>query len=275
MSERNELLRLATTLPQPDPYKALHPELLRIYEPWRRRDALGVADTLRAALGILLRDFDLSRSRVALPASVRSLYDRELERIARQLEAPDTDYFSFSHDHFLKDYALLTHRFVPVGAEFVSLASGVPRRALLAGGVAQALRAVWFVVFTAGGLAPYFELHAHPRSLSDFNPEGWERTYARLADLLRANASMKGVVSASWFFDPALREFSPHLLYLRDVPERHGAAFFLIGTDLRGDSGAIATSATRRRLFEQGAYVPQIYLRVWPRAAILKAWPGG
>lgn len=274
MNEIDALRRLTAATLQPAGYKAVHADLLRLDGDMRRRDPARAAEALRAVMAELRDGFDARQGRVALPPTVTALYERELDRIGRQLREFDAAYFSFAHDPFVKDFALLTHRFIPVGAEFVSLDSGVPRRALSAGGAMQALRAAWFIVVKAGGFSPYFQLHAHPLSLTDFNPAGWERTYGRLADLLRVNPSMKGVVSASWFFDPRLRLISPHLNYLRDVPEHHGAAFFFVGEDVVGDSGAVATSKTRRRLFESGEYVPKIFLRVWPRAAIMRAWPG-
>ncbi len=179
------------------------------------------------------------------------------------------DYYDFDNDPFVKDYALVTHRFIPIGAEFAVPFSGVPRRALFRGGFRQLSHGIR-AILRCGGVRPFFSLHAHPLALGDFNPQGWESSYQRLAELLELNPEIKGVTSASWFLDPKLKTISPHLGYLRDVPERNGAAFFFVEYDYGGNSGALAKSTTRRRLFRQGDYVPAIYMRVWARTDILQ-----
>ncbi|HKY07024.1 MAG TPA: hypothetical protein VJQ55_02235 [Candidatus Binatia bacterium] len=216
----------------------------------------------------LAADFRPDESPLKLPATVRDLYQRELLRIRAQLETFDLDHYNFDNDPFVKDYALLTHRFIPIGAEFAVPFSGIPRRTLVQAGFGQFCRAAR-VVLRAGGFKPYFALHVHPRVLSDFNPQGWEASYHRLAELLQLNPRIKGMISASWFLDPRLKAISPHLAYLRDLPERNGCAFFFVEYDYAGTSGALAKSATRKRLFRQGEYIPAIYMRVWWRDDII------
>jgi hypothetical protein len=219
----------------------------------------------------LLDHFDLAAARVVLPASVRALYPRELARIAGTLAGDDHAYFALDVDPWIKDYALLTHRLIPFGAEFAEPGAGVPRAPLVTRGLGPALRAAWLIGLRARGLRPYFALHAHPRALEDFSPDGWLASYHRLADLLEANPAVRGITSASWFLDPALAEISPRLAYLRAVPAAGGAEFFLSERDQLGVSGALARSPTRRRLFQEGAYVPEVWLRVWLRQDLL-AW---
>jgi hypothetical protein len=66
-----------------------------------------------------------------------------------------------------------------------------------------------------------------------------------------------------------LASISPHLTYLREVPEDNGAAIFFVEADPQGRSGALTKSPTRQRLFQEGKYLPKIYMRVWPRQAML------
>jgi len=61
---------------------------------------------------------------------------------------------------------------------------------------------------------------------------------------------------------------SPRLAYIREQPEQNGASFFRIAPN--PDSGALAKSATRRRLYEEGKYVPTEYCMVWPRKAMIR-----
>jgi hypothetical protein len=265
-ARHGELAPLADPRGQPAPYKAVAAPLHAAWRALRARDAASAAAALRGVTASLLARFDLADARVALPAPVRALFPRELERIGRQLADEDASYYDFAVDSFAKDFALLTHRFIPLGAEFAEPDAGVPRGVLRAGA-----GAAWLMLARARGFRPFFALHAHPRSLGDFNPEGWLATYHRLAELLEANPGVRGMTSASWFLDPALAAVSPRLAYLRAVPEAGGARFFFSARDTRGESGALARSPTRRALFAQGRYVPEVWLRVWLRGDVI-AW---
>lgn len=265
-ARHGELAPLADPRGQPAPYKAVAAPLLAAWRALAARDAAAAAEALRGVTASLLERFSLADARVALPDSVRSLYPRELERIGRRLREPDAAYYDFAADPYAKDFALLTHRFIPLGAEFAEPDAAVPRGVLRAGP-----GAAWLMLARARGFRPFFALHAHPLSLGDFNPEGWVATYHRLAELLEANPGVRGMTSASWFLDPALAAVSPRLAYLRDVPEAGGARFFFAARDARGESGALARSPTRRALFEQGRYVPEVWLRVWLRGDVV-AW---
>lgn len=218
--------------------------------------------------------FSLEQSRYRLPHSIKALYVGQIERILRQIESFEDGFFDIANDGFLKDLAILTHRLIPVGAEFAEGGAGIPRRLIIAGGPKQMLAALWLLLFRCHGFAPFFALHAHTLSLEDFNVGGWSRTYHRLAELLDLNPQMKGWLSASWFLDPALETISPHLVHLREVPTENGAALLFVNKDREGRSGALSRSATRRRLFAQGTYIPAIYMRIWPRKALI-AWSRG
>ncbi|MCB1791919.1 MAG: hypothetical protein KDJ24_16565, partial [Gammaproteobacteria bacterium] len=218
----------------------------------------------RHLLACRLRDFDVAAGTCRLPASVVALYPRDLARIAAQVETMGPDYFRLDKDTFVKDLAILSHRLIPVGAEYVFPNSGVPLSLLLRKGPTQLIKGLRACVFDAGGFRPYFELHAHVLALQDFNPDGWDASYQRMAELLQLNPHIRGIVSSSWFLDPALTDVSPRLAYLREVPEAHGATLMFSSVDKEGCSGALSKSATRRKLFDEGAYVPTIYTRIWP-----------
>jgi len=213
--------------------------------------------------------FSPDKGRYALPPSIVTLYPREIKRILRQTDSLEDSFFDLSNDLFLKDLAIVSHRLIPVGAEFAEGGSGVPRRLIFAAGPSQFFYLLWCITFRCGGFRPFFALHTHLLSLDDFNQEGWEATYHRLAQLLELNPQMKGWLSSSWFLDPALEAISPHLVHLRKVPTDNGGMLLFVGRDPEGTSGALAKSPTRRRLFAEGKYVPAIYMRVWPRRALM------
>ena len=225
----------------------------------------------RSLLQTSLEQFDPDDSTLVLPRSIGQLYARELKRIKAQLDSLADDYFRFSNDAFVKDLAILHLQLVPVGAEYAFPRGSVPRSLLFKGGISQAYRWVRSVLIQSGGTKPFLELHAHVLALEDFNPDGWTLTFRRLAELLEANPELRGITSSSWFLDPALESISPHLDYLRQVPLSGGATLLRSDWDFDGESGALTTSRTRRRLFEQGNYVPRVYTRVWPRRQLV-AW---
>jgi len=226
-------------------------------------------DYNRYLLCWLLSQFDIDNGQLDLPDSVKSLYPAQLKRIEDQLEELEPDFFSFNNDPFVKDVAILTHRLIPVGAEYVSPNSGIPRSIVLKGGFCQFCNATRYLL-KAGGTKPFLELHMHILDASEFHPDGWIRTYERLADLLERNLSYRGVQSTSWFLDPQLENISPHLAYLRTVPLSAGAQIFFMGLDKEGDSGALAKSKKRKALFEHGLYTPRLFTRIWPRRSVLE-----
>jgi hypothetical protein len=203
---------------------------------------------------------------------VTALYPKQLQRILRALQDIGTP-IDLDTDSWRKNRLILAGRLIPVGAEFADPCSGIPRRTFLQAGARRALALAATIGLGTRGFRPCLELHSHPDSLDEFTVEGWEQTYVRLAELLELNRQFRAVVASSWFRDPALAGISPHLAYLREYPCRHGARLFATGKDTSGLSGALATSATRRRLFESGQYVPTIHMMIWPRSALLR-WYG-
>ena len=74
---------------------------------------------------------------------------------------------------------------------------------------------------------------------------------------------------AGWVFDPQLECISPRLMYLRNMPLHNGAKIYHVGEDRTGN--AIAKSKTRLNLYNEGKYVPQAYILIWPRKELI-AW---
>jgi len=261
-----EYSRLATRPTHGNGYSRLPPALVRAE---RSLDRAGrdVASANRMLCHSLLAAFRTGDSPWRLSGVFDALYQVQLRRIESALENKDDTYFSLGHDPFLKDLAILRHRLIPFGAELATPYSEVSRRLLL-GGWHQAL-AFMKIIFASGGREPFLELHMHPDCTGSFTPSGWLDTYDNLADFLAANPSLRGVQSTSWFLDPALARVSPHLAYLRQVPEHCGAVFFNAGPDNPCTTGAFATSKTRRELHARGLYMPWRYTRIWPRQALL------
>lgn len=226
----------------------------------------------RFLLSSLLLDFSVDAGKLSLPDSVKALYRNHLQRIEKQLDSFDSEFFSLDNDAFVKDLAILSHRLLPLGAELAAPGCGVPRSLLFRQGFSQFI-GLSRCLLGLGGSSPLLALHMHILDTADFNPQGWLATYERLADLLELNPQYLGIQSTSWFLDPQLEDISPHLGYLRQVPLHCGAQLFFVGLDQRGESGALSKSAYRRSLFDNGEYVPALYTRIWSRADILaRSW---
>jgi hypothetical protein len=118
------------------------------------------------------------------------------------------------------------------------------------------------------GKSPLYQLHVHLEELAEFNEEGWSRTLGRLARMLPIHTDIKGVFVGGWLYDPALPTVSPRMAYIRRIAKDAGAEIFYSDVDKSGD--ALAKSPTRRKLFDEGKYVPKAYYMIWPRARLIE-----
>jgi hypothetical protein len=255
----------------PQRYSAVPEEIAAANARLEKDHPAAVADYNRGVLLELIASFSLNDAIYSLPPSITALYGREISRILHQIDSAEDGFFAIANDGFLKDLAILSHRLIPIGAEYAQGEAGIPRSLLFSVGPKQFFKLLWLIVVRCGGRQPFFALHAHTLALDDFNPEGWIASYHRLADLLELNPEVRGWMSASWFLDPALESISPRLAHLRKVPLENGAGLLFVCRHPDGRSGALSKSPTRRRLFADGCYVPATYMRVWPRKAVI-AW---
>jgi hypothetical protein len=56
---------------------------------------------------------------------------------------------------------------------------------------------------------------------------------------------------------------SPRLGYLRDTPIQGGAHLFFYEEGGSSISNSLSTSPTRRKLYDEGKYMPKSYMLVW------------
>ncbi len=203
------------------------------------------------------------------PASVASQYEVEFQRILEQFDTNPSGFYMPENDLFSKDLAICRGKLIPCGAELVDQFSGVPRSIAVRGGMNQLLRALWFFTTRGKGFRPFYEMHMDPRSRRQFTPEGWDRCYLRVADLLEMNAQIKGLFGSSWWYDPKVEEITPNLGFLRRRPLENGACIFRVGSDEAAVGGATSFSRLRRERYERGEYTPTNYLMVWGRDDLL------
>lgn len=218
---------------------------------------------LRAALGqgiVLLID---SGKLLRLPSRILMHHAKQLKRIAGAL-GTDADWFRMSNDRFLKDMGIVTLRLLAAAAQLLDTHCGIPRSVI----TRQPLRAmpsVFLDLVTMGGFRPYIQIHTHLSYLDDFNEEGWNECYRCCAELCETRADLLGMFGSSWFYDPALAEISPRLNYLREVPQAGGAKLWFYEAGGDAIENALSTSSSRRKLFDEGKYMPKSYMLAWGR----------
>ncbi len=102
------------------------------------------------------------------------------------------------------------------------------------------------------------------------NQKEMEKAYLRITTLLLQNLKVQGVYRGSWFLDPQVEKISPHMAHLRKIPEQGGAIFFRLGTSPADREKAVRMSSVRKKLYEEGLYVPVSYAYIWPREKIIQ-----
>jgi hypothetical protein len=270
-------------------------ELLERYQRWRgysnfpagflqhEREILQVhgsgalADYYRLMLVFLLKQLDHRLALHVIPESVASLVRVTLERVMSGIERAHDGYYSLGNELFVKDLGLCRLRLLPCGSEFVDTWAGVPRGVMLRGGLRQLIGGFQFlssrVRLACLRVQPLYEMHWDRRLARYFNEADYNLSYLRIADLLEANPRFRGMMSSSWWFDPALEVISPELAFLRHVPESNGARILRVGADPRSLKQALALSACRRALYQAGKYAPTRYMLIWARDDML-TWAG-
>lgn len=253
-----------------------------VEQPARRLEALlrqpdGSIDPAarRAVLARLALAFPGKSRDFRLPASLRAEYGPAFLRLGRGLAAgADSD-----ADGFAKDVRLVLGHTVPGGAQDIDVAFESGSAARL-GRLKRAAAAGGRLVLGGGSPAsaarlfarperPWLQIHTDSRHLAEFTPEGWDRLYPRVAELLVLHPQYEGLVGLSWFYDPAVAQISPRLAYLRDRPLSHGAVAIRYGFSPQDVERATRTSPSRRALHEAGTYLPRCWAIYWPRQALI------
>ena len=86
---------------------------------------------------------------------------------------------------------------------------------------------------------------------------------------MKLNPKINGIYERSWFLNPNIKNVSPELSYLREIPEHNGAFFFEAGLFSIDIGNSIRTSPHRKKLYEEGKYSPAAFAYIWPRNEFL------
>jgi hypothetical protein len=220
-----------------------------------------------------------------IPESISHLYHQWFIRVLKDISKQTEDYYRYGNDSFLKDVSVCSLLAIPVGGAWIvnvsharesydesdrpNLNKKYLRNALVKLGVLKYFR----LVFIKLGIKKlYYCIHTCDRYLPFlFTEREREKANIRIAELLKQNPSIKGLYCSSWFLDPVLEYISPHLTYLRQVPEQNGARVFRMGVRQSYIDKAIALSPKRKKMYAEGKYIPTFYAYIWPRKELI-AW---
>ena len=232
-----------------------------------RPDQLIDAEAFRR--GIIARfalDLPTTTIEMKLPPRILAEYPAMLKRLLKNLaEIPDDDW-----DPYARDICLALGLLLPVGAQDINWNASRGPRMFLAGALKERRPVLlWRYVF-GKYWNNWLESHTDARHLSHFNAVGWGDAYKSIASLMRVRPTVPAYISSSWYFDPVVREISPRLAYLQDVPLRNGAYVIRNGPGQVHTDRATLTSATRRKLVEEGRYKPVCYTLIWPRKHMIE-----
>jgi hypothetical protein len=227
----------------------------------RNKSRLRQAAVARLALGFLRFDD-------RMPTSIVKLYPAFLARLATFLH--DRVRGVYDDDFFAKDVRYALGLTVPCGALQFDL-NGVVGPKLIARDLiaTRSLRSTSSYL-AAGGWGRWYGNHIDLRAIKDFSPQGWTASFARIAELLALNPSVRGVAGVAWFYDPELARVSPHLSYIGETLLRNGAFRIKMKAQDHDITNALARSLSRKRLHERGEYSPACYLVGWPRRPLLE-----
>lgn len=247
-------------------FKYLGPEARALHAAVQR-DAgeEGTRHFLRACLLFAVQS-SLGKGRLEhLPARVRAHQFKQFRRIA----VHDDSFLSYcllESDVFLKEMGLASLRLYAGASSVIDPHSGLGRSLLWKGGLHRLPGRV-LLFARAGGFRPYFEVHVHQLYLDEFNEEGRNECYRCCVDLYALHPANLGMIGGSWFYDPVVASISPHLAYLRTVPESGGARVLFVSYDEQAARNATARSEKRRAMCVAGTYRPASWTLVWPRPA--------
>lgn len=230
------------------------------------REALEVYH--RVTMLTLMDAFAERASGFNYPKSIIAQFKINFARIREHIAQSEIGTYAHTADNFTKDFAICRQTAFPAGGCWVIDHHGsFPRRVLFTGGVIQFFRLAWLYLFVTRGHRPFYSPHIHDDLVQWYTPEQAYAYRLRIAEMLRCHPKVKGLAGASWMTDPVVAEVSPKLRWVREIPSKNGCQYFRAREDI--DGGALVRSPTRRKLFNEGKYVPTQYLRVWPRDRLI------
>ena len=222
-----------------------------------------------AMLATLIEDHEQTWHARTLDAQLDPCFIDSFHRILTAVARGGATSLMPDTDAFAKELAICLYRLIPAGGQLIDPAGSFPRSLLLRRPTRATLAAARYLLLNAGGSRPFAVFHTSLFQRHWFTPAGWEFTFHCLPAVFRSYPYLKGLLASSWFYDPAIRNISPELNFVRDIPTHWGAIFLHVAPE-GSNSDALLLSKHRRDLFEAGNYTPQKYLFALSKRDALK-----
>ncbi len=132
------------------------------------------------------------------------------------------------------------------------------------------LRTIRFLLFRMGGRQHFWFPHnAFLRGKVQFMREReWEASLLLMAESMRLQPQIKGIITGSWFYSPETHRVTPHLGWTTRIFLENGALMTNIGPADPG-AGFIQGSKEREQLYQSGQYRPTETILLWARKDVL------
>jgi hypothetical protein len=201
--------------------------------------------------------------------SVRRLYEEEV----RAVEAPAPaalSRFDLVKNIFVALAKIATLRRFPAG-QMTWEVSGIPR-SWLAKVPLRSMPRVAQYLLKLGGLGPAFvpHLNAMRKDRAALVERETNRSWYRMAQSMKLQPQVVGLVASSWLHSPDTMRVSPHLAAFSGALLEGGALLIRHHrADL--DCGVFHRSPERKKLYEDGSFIPTHGMVIWPRREML-AW---
>ena len=209
--------------------------------------------------------------KIVLPSNIKCLYENWFSRIFEDQNILKDEYYCYENDEFQKDLSVCIQKLLPVGGCWVIEASGaMDRNYFTSAGIMQFINSLKIILRKPYGRKRFYLIHTVKKYIDKFTEKELEKSYLNIADILKRNKKMKGLIRSSWFIDPQIDRVSPRLSYIRKTPEMNGAILFRIGTKATDIQLATLKSPTRRKMYREGLYLPVRHAYVWHRESLIK-----
>jgi len=164
---------------------------------------------------------------------------------------------------------IATLRRFPAG-QFQWELDGVPRSWLWK--TQSSMKLLRHVLLKMGGFSPTWEFHTNARRKNKgiLTEKQACLSFYRGAKSMEKQPNIRAFMSTSWFYSESAAQISPHLAWLRTLPQSGGAQIFELGLAAE-DSGFLIGSVERRKAYEEGRYHPRIACVLWARKDFI-AW---
>jgi len=216
-----------------------------------------------------LAEIEKADQETKLPSRIITSVHAWFEYLTKEILS-ETYVADIANDLFKKDLSISALNLWPSSSICHYERMTLPRRFIVADGMKQLLAGTRMLLWTLKNNRCLYETHNEDRRTNPhFLEQGWRELYQEMAERLEGEPHIAGVFAASWFWDPRIAEISPKFAYLRALPESGGASFYFLREDNTSNHVALQNKK-RKRLYDEGKYIPSSYVMIWPRSALLQ-----